>query len=127
MDLKPCKVCELSVEIPFPSLLLGRPSTLLLAEDVGGIKILLCLIKVSKLNIYWQLRTNVSITRDSMLILMSCFFLYRGEIESWKFIVENLYMEQKSFLYLKLLQTCSFKTHCTFYYFCELVTLIISR
>jgi hypothetical protein len=73
--LKPCKVCELPVEIPFPSLLLGRPSTLLLAEDVGGIKIFLCLIKVSNLNIYCQLRTNVSITRDGMLILMSCFFL----------------------------------------------------
>ena len=85
MDLKPCKVCELSVEIPFPSLLLGKPSTLLLTKDVGGIKILLCLIKVSKLNIYWHLRTNVGITRDGMLILMSCFFLYRKEIESCKF------------------------------------------
>jgi len=97
VDLKPCEVCELSAEIPFPSLLLGRPSTLLLAEDVGGIKILLCLIKVSKLNIYWQLRTNVSITMDGMLIVMSCFFLYRKEIESWKFTVENLYMKQKAF------------------------------
>jgi len=89
VDLKPCKVCELPVEIPFPSLLLGRPSILLLAEDVGGIKTLLCLIKLSKLNIYWQLRTNVGITRGGMLILMSCFFLYRKEIESGKFIHET--------------------------------------
>jgi hypothetical protein len=88
-------VGELSVEIPFPYLLLGRPSTLLLAEDVGGIKILLCLVKVSKMNIYWQLRTNVSITSDGMLILMSYFFLYRKESESWKFIVENKCLKQK--------------------------------
>jgi len=46
---------------------------------------LLCLVKVSKLNIYWHLRIDVGIIRDGMLILMSCFFLYRKEIESWKF------------------------------------------
>jgi urea transporter len=82
VDLKSCKVCELSVESPLPSLLLGRPSTLLLAEDVGGVIILLCLVKVSKLNIYWQLRTNVGIAKDGMVILMSCFFLYRRRLKA---------------------------------------------